>query len=100
VILLCAGATAAALAQAPPVQEPSSEKDIKEALTGGVPLGRWTEGLLFEGISPQPWLTSAANWFPRTEDEATGVERLAFVHRRPASASSAPEWSRRAHPRS
>ena len=55
-VLLCAGTAAPALAQAPPVQEPSSEKDIADALTGGVPLGRWKEGLLFEGISPQPWL--------------------------------------------
>ncbi|MBW1905081.1 MAG: hypothetical protein JRJ24_07200, partial [Deltaproteobacteria bacterium] len=34
----------------------SSEADIKAALTGGVPGGRWKEGLLFEGIRPQPWL--------------------------------------------
>ncbi|MDH3818169.1 MAG: hypothetical protein OES21_06115 [Myxococcales bacterium] len=46
----------------------SSEDDIKAALMGGVPAGRWKEGLLFEGIRPQPWLKSAANWFPRTED--------------------------------
>ena len=38
----------------PPVQEPSSPEAIKKALTGGVPMGRWKEGLLFEGISPQP----------------------------------------------
>ena len=52
------------LASPPPVQEPSSPEAIKKALSGGVPMGRWKEGLLFEGISPQPWLTSAANWFP------------------------------------
>jgi hypothetical protein len=51
----------AVIAQAPPKQEPSSEEDIRAALAGGVPLGRWKEGLLFEGISPQPWLKSAAN---------------------------------------
>ncbi len=38
----------------PPVQEPSSPEQIKAALSGGVPLGRWKEGLLFEGISPHP----------------------------------------------
>jgi ribonuclease BN (tRNA processing enzyme) len=83
-ILLCAGATAAALAQAPPVQEPSSENDIKEALTGGVPLGRWNEGLLFEGISPQPWLKSAANWFPGTEDVQPNEMRIIFMGTAPS----------------
>ena len=39
---------------APDIQEPSSPEDIQNALTGGVPMGRWKEGLLFEGISPQP----------------------------------------------
>lgn len=29
------------------VQTPSSEEDITNALTGGVPMGRWKEGLLF-----------------------------------------------------
>ena len=35
-------------------QQPSSQKDIEAALSGGVPMGRWKEGLLFEGIRPQP----------------------------------------------
>ena len=63
-----------ALAQwaAPDKQEPSSQEDIKAALSGGVPGGRWKEGLMFEGISPQPWLKSAANWFPNVEN----VQRL------------------------
>jgi ribonuclease Z len=51
----------------PERREPSSPEDIQKALTAGVPLGRWTEGLLFEGINPTPGLKSAANWFPRTE---------------------------------
>ena len=46
-------------------EQPSSEADIKAALFGGVPMGRWKEGLLFQGIAPMPWLKSAANWFPR-----------------------------------
>jgi len=66
------------------VQEPSSKKDIKEALTGGVPLGRWNEGLLFDGISPQPWLTSAANWFPRTEDVQPNEMRIIFMGTAPS----------------
>ncbi len=59
---------AQAYSQVPPVQEPSNETDIKNALTGGVPMGRWKEGLLFEGVRPMPWLRSAANWFPGTEE--------------------------------
>ncbi len=46
----------------------ASEEVMKEVAAGGVPMGRWKEGLLFEGISPQPWLKSAANWFPGTEE--------------------------------
>jgi hypothetical protein len=43
---------------------PSNSQDIQNAVTGGVPLGRWKEGLLFEGINPTPGLKSASNWFP------------------------------------
>ena len=66
-------------AQAPPVQEPSSEADVRAALSGGVPMGRWTEGLLYDGISPQPWLKSAANWFPGTEDVQPNEMRITFM---------------------
>ena len=48
--LLTAGA-ALSFAQVPAVQEPSSEEDINAALSGGVPMGRWKEGLLFEGLA-------------------------------------------------
>ncbi|MDH3901754.1 MAG: hypothetical protein OES90_00880 [Xanthomonadales bacterium] len=57
-----------AFGQAPPVQKVSSEEDIKAALFGGVSGDRWKEGLLYEGINPMPWMKSASNWFPRTED--------------------------------
>ena len=44
---------------APDVQDPSSQADIQNALSGGVPMGRWKEGLMFEGIEPHadnnPW---------------------------------------------
>ncbi len=60
-------------------EKPSSEKDIRAALTGGVPMGRWNEGLMFEGIAPQPWLKSAANWFPRTEDVQPDEMRIIFM---------------------
>ena len=64
-----------AFAEAVPVQDPSSEEDIKNALTGGVPGGRWKEGLLFEGVRPMPWLKSAANWFPGTEEVRGGPKK-------------------------
>jgi ribonuclease Z len=67
------------MADAPPVQEPSSEADIKAALMGGVPAGRWKEGLLFEDIRPQPWLKSAANWFPGTEEVQPNEMRITFM---------------------
>ena len=70
---------ASASAQAPDVQEPSSPEDVRAALSGGVPMGRWKEGLLFEGIEPQPWLKSAANWFPNTEDVQPNEMRIHFM---------------------
>jgi hypothetical protein len=63
----------------PDIQEPSDTAAIEAALTGGVPLGRWKEGLLFEGIEPQPWLESAANWFPGTEDVQPNEMRIIFM---------------------
>ncbi len=62
-----------------PVQEPSSQEDIQNAMTGGVPMGRWKEGLLFEGIRPMPWLKSAANWFPGTEEVQPNEMRITFM---------------------
>lgn len=66
-------------AQVPEKQEPSSQADVKSALSGGVPGGRWKEGLLFEGIEPQPWLKSAANWFPNTEQVQPNEMRIHFM---------------------
>ena len=60
-------------------EQPSSEADIKAALFGGVPMGRWKEGLLFQGIAPMPWLKSAANWFPRTENVQPDEMRIIFM---------------------
>jgi ribonuclease Z len=60
-------------------ERPSSEADIRAALFGGVPMGRWKEGLLYDGIKPQPWLKSAANWFPRTEDVQPNEMRIIFM---------------------
>ena len=68
-----------AFAQVPPKQEPSGKDQIQKALSGGVPMGRWKEGLMFEGISPQPWLKSAANWFPNTEQVQPNEMRIHFM---------------------
>ena len=67
-LVFCIFVTGSSIAEPSPVQKPSSEEDIKAALSGGVPMDRWKEGLLFEGVRPMPWLTSAANWFPGTEE--------------------------------
>src|SRR5262245_21488371 len=47
--------------------------------TGGQPLGRWKEGLMFEGLAPMPWLKSAANWFPGTEQLQPDEIRVTFM---------------------
>ena len=69
----------AATAEPPPIQTPSSKEDIQAALSGGVPGGRWKEGLLFEGVKPMPWLKSAANWFPGTEEVQPEEMRVTFM---------------------
>jgi ribonuclease Z len=60
-------------------QTPSSKEDIQKALSGGVPMERWTEGLLFDGVEPMPWLKSAANWFPGTEEVQPNEIRVTFM---------------------
>ncbi len=72
-------ASSPGFAQAPPVQKLSSEEDIRAALFGGVPGDRWKEGLLFEGIRPSPWMNSAANWFPGTEEVQPNEMRVTFM---------------------
>ena len=57
----------------------STPEEMNAALSGGVPAGRWKEGLLFEGISPTPSLRSAANWFPRTETLGHDEMQIIFM---------------------
>lgn len=59
--------------------EPSDPEQIQAALTGGVPLGRWKEGLMFDGINPTPGLKSASNWFPRSEAVGSDEMRITFM---------------------
>ena len=54
-------------------------KVLKEVATAGQPLGRWKEGLMFDGISPMPWLKSAANWTPGTEEVQPQEIRVTFM---------------------
>ncbi|MFV2063890.1 MAG: guanitoxin biosynthesis MBL fold metallo-hydrolase GntH [Chloroflexota bacterium] len=60
-------------------RQPSSPEQIQRALSGGVPMGRWKEGLLFDGIAPTPGIKSAANWFPRTETLGPDELRIIFM---------------------
>ena len=52
---------------------------LEQLATGGQPLGRWKEGLTFEGIEPMPWLKSAANWTPGSEDVQPEEVRITFM---------------------
>ena len=52
---------------------------LKKLATGGQPLGRWKEGLTFDGVEPMPWLKSAANWSPRTEEVQPDEIRVTFM---------------------
>jgi len=84
-----------AVAQAAPGPAPASAADqlkklaaagyesdpevLKAIATGGTPMGRWKEGLTFDGVAPMPWLKSAANWFPKTEEVQTNEIRVIFM---------------------
>ncbi len=57
----------------------SDPRTFEEVATAGVPMGRWTEGLTFEGIEPMPWLVSATNWFPGTEEVQPDEMRVTFM---------------------
>ena len=52
---------------------------LKLMSTAGQPMGRWKEGLMFDGVEPMPWLKSAANWFPGTEDVQPEEIRVTFM---------------------
>jgi ribonuclease Z len=52
---------------------------FKKIATSGLPLGRWKEGLMFDGIEPMPWLKSAANWFPGVEEVQSDEIRVTFM---------------------
>ena len=54
-------------------------KVFQEIATAGLPMGRWKEGLMFDGIEPMPWLKSAANWFPGTEKVQPEEIRVTFM---------------------
>jgi ribonuclease BN (tRNA processing enzyme) len=72
-------AQAAEMLKQIPDQYEKNPQNLKGVVDGGVPKGRWKEGLLFEGISPQPWLQSAANWYPNTEEVQPDEMRITFM---------------------
>jgi len=84
IALLMCFFTGNATSAPPPVQTPSSEAEIGAALSGGVPGDHWKEGLLFEGVKPMPWLKSAANWFPGTEEIQPEEMRVTFMGTSPS----------------
>src|SRR5262245_32112076 len=57
----------------------SDPQVLQDIAKGGQPLGRWKEGLMFDGIAPMPWLKSASNWFPGTEEIQPGEIRVTFM---------------------
>lgn len=66
-----------------PDQYENNPENIESVIKGGRPLGRWKEGLIFEGIEPMPWLKSAANWYPNSEKLKPDEMRIIFMGRTP-----------------
>lgn len=91
IILISALISLAVFAQESPKVDPEVLKKLeaagyeadpavfKKVATSGVPMGRWKEGLMFDGIEPMPWLKSAANWFPGTEKVQPEEIRVTFM---------------------
>src|SRR5262245_24781089 len=52
---------------------------LARVATGGQPLGRWKEGLMFDGMAPMPWMKSAVNWYPKTETVQPDEMRVTFM---------------------
>jgi ribonuclease Z len=52
---------------------------FKDLATAGQPMGRWKEGLTFDGVEPMPWLASAANWTPGSEEVQPSEIRVTFM---------------------
>jgi ribonuclease Z len=79
------------VAQQPPAMDPATAKKLaaegyetdpkvfQQLATGGRPMGRWKEGLTFDGIEPMPWLKSAANWVPGREEVQPSEIRVTFM---------------------
>lgn len=72
-----AGADRPELAAAGPFE--SDPNVLARLATAGQPLGRWREGLGFDGVAPMPWLKSAGNWRPGTEAVRPDEMRVTFM---------------------
>ncbi|WP_205727992.1 guanitoxin biosynthesis MBL fold metallo-hydrolase GntH [Flammeovirga pectinis] len=55
------------------------KEQLQTTLTGGIPMGRWNEGLMFDGIAPSDHFVSAANWYPNTETVKEDEIRIIFM---------------------
>ena len=71
--------TNAVTAQEKKLNYETDPKILREIATGGTSMGRWKEGLTFDGVAPMPWLKSAANWFPRAEEVQPDEIRVTFM---------------------
>ena len=88
-ILLAAFATGRIAAQHPADAKKKSELEangyetnpevISKMLAAGKPDASRKEGLLFQGLSPQPWLKDVANWFPGKEEVQPNEMRVTFM---------------------
>ena len=69
--------------RAAPASDPTDYETNPDVLariaTAGQPLGRWKEGLTFDGVEPMPWMKSAVNWYPRTETVHPDEMRVTFM---------------------
>ena len=52
---------------------------VSKMLAAGKPSGNAKEGLMFQGLSPQPWLKDIANWFPGKEEVQPNEMRVTFM---------------------
>jgi hypothetical protein len=77
--LAAAGLTPEALKKLGDAGYQADPQVLAKIATGGQPLGRWKEGLMFDGIAPMPWLKSAANWLPGTEEVQPDEIRVTFM---------------------
>ena len=73
-----AGLTAEALKKLAAAGYQADPQILTRIATGGQPLGRWKEGLMFEGIAPTPWFKSDPRFSVRIRE---GLPRMSLDRR-------------------